>query len=479
MLISLDESMFLYVRLFLRKKSQWFRVNKLGYYSDIANIATASKHLALPHISLAESGSSITDIDEALSLLSLDELKEFAKEAKCSGATKTQISASLSQIAKTQTGLSKLNGQLTLDFTQKGVIQRRTDHYIHKILHKTGPLIRLLSTPVSLFHRLHTVFFRSTNYDEKSLATLILAKISNRTFPKYVVQRTANVFHSREELLEYERAIVYKKEVDDILENGVPTKELLQRVKEVFEDVYPRWKEILRLERGKSHDCISEDDWRTMYYLQRYTPGWVYTRLVFKGAYVLSRFHEYEKEWEVLCELLDQKHFRRGRRGEWWERRALIEVSLSFTASNHEERYMWQFDKGVSQVQAKKKWLKLSLETCELALQDPDTHVIFHPWIQKRLLRLERNLGIPKAEQHTFAHVALRPPVVREFRGVRIDDRDAGKKSAWRSTRDPSKEVSVEELCLEQYEALGWKGFHSENGVVTTIVPSTPRFLLM
>jgi fanconi-associated nuclease 1 len=56
------------------------------------------------------------------------------------------------------------------------------------------------------------------------------------------------------------------------------------------------------------------------------TVGWVYTRLVFKGAYVLSRFHDYEREWEVLAELLDQKLFRRGRRGEWWERRALIEV---------------------------------------------------------------------------------------------------------------------------------------------------------
>jgi fanconi-associated nuclease 1 len=131
---------------------------------------------------------------------------------------------------------------------------------------------------------------------------------------------------------------------------------------------------------------------------------------------------------------------------------------------------MWQFEKNLSQSQAKKKWLKSSLETCELALQDPDTHAIFHPWIQKRLLRLERALGIPKAEQHTFAHVALRPPVVREFTGIRLDNRDIGKKSAWRSLRDATKEISVEELCLEQYEDLGWKGFHSENGVVTTIV---------
>lgn len=131
---------------------------------------------------------------------------------------------------------------------------------------------------------------------------------------------------------------------------------------------------------------------------------------------------------------------------------------------------MWQLDKNLSQAQSKKKWLKLSLETCELALQDPDTHVIFHPRLQKRLLRLERLLGIPKAEQHTFAHVTLRPPVVREFTGVRSSDRDIGKKSVWRSIRDPTKEVSVEELCLEHYENQGWKGFHSENGIITTIV---------
>ena len=267
--------MFLYVRLFLRKKSQWFRVDKLGYYSDISDISAASTHLCLPHVALAEPHSVLADIDEALSLLSLDELKDFAKESKCSGTTKSQISASLSHMARTQAGLSKCsNGQLTLNFTPKGVIQPRTGHYINKILEKTGPLIRLLPGPVALFHRLHTVFFRSTNYDEKSLATLILAKISRRNFPEYTVQRTSNIFNSRDELLEYEQAIVYKKEVDDILEgtSGVPTEEGLQRVKEVFEEVYPRWTGIIKLERGRTH-LIYDDDWRTMYYLQRYTPG--------------------------------------------------------------------------------------------------------------------------------------------------------------------------------------------------------------
>src|SRR5204863_6884396 len=119
----------LYVRLFLRKKSHWFRVHKLEYYSDISNISAASNHLCLSHIALAESQTVLTDIDEALSLLSLDELKDFAKASKCSGTTKSQISASLSQMTKTQIGLGKCsNGQLTLNFTPKGRIRPRTDH---------------------------------------------------------------------------------------------------------------------------------------------------------------------------------------------------------------------------------------------------------------------------------------------------------------------------------------------------------------
>lgn len=266
--------MFLYVRLFLRKRSRWFRIQKLGYYSDISNIQTASTHLTLPHIALAEPHDALGDIDEALSLLSLDELKEFAKESKCSGTTKSQISASLSHMAKTQTGLSKCaSGNLTLNYDQRGAMQPRTTHYVAKILEKTGPLVRLLPGPVALFHRVHTVFFRSTNYDENSLATLILAKLSKRNFPDYMVQRTSTVFQSRDELLEYERAIVYKKEVDDILEgmNGVPTHSDLERVKQIFEQIYPRWKHIVRSERGKPE--MSNDDWRSMYYLRRYTPG--------------------------------------------------------------------------------------------------------------------------------------------------------------------------------------------------------------
>ena len=37
---------------------------------------------------------------------------------------------------------------------------------------------------------------------------------------------------------------------------------------------------------------------------------------------------------------------------------------------------MWRYEKTLSKPLAKKKWLKLSLETCELGLQDPDSQLV-------------------------------------------------------------------------------------------------------
>src|SRR6202008_3429703 len=103
----------------------------------ISNMLAASTHLTLPHIALAEPQSVLTDIDEALSLLSLEEIKKFAKETKCSGTTKSQILASLSHMAKTQAAFAKKsNGQVTLNFTSKGELQSRTDHCMRKVLAK-------------------------------------------------------------------------------------------------------------------------------------------------------------------------------------------------------------------------------------------------------------------------------------------------------------------------------------------------------
>ena len=52
--------------------------------------------------------------------------------------------------------------------------------------------------------------------------------------------------------------------------------------------------------------------------------GHVLTRIVQKGAYALGTLKEYDRELDVLEALLNQRRWRRGRRGRWYDRRALI-----------------------------------------------------------------------------------------------------------------------------------------------------------
>jgi hypothetical protein len=52
--------------------------------------------------------------------------------------------------------------------------------------------------------------------------------------------------------------------------------------------------------------------------------GHVLTRIVQKGAEALGVLKDYDHELEVLEALLNQRRWRRGRRGKWYERRALV-----------------------------------------------------------------------------------------------------------------------------------------------------------
>ena len=107
------EAQYLYVRLFLRKTSSWHRITRLGYHSDIADLPKAIEELQvvrdLPVASSQDqehpgelappegttlgesfmfadrSQDCITTLEEASSLLLLDELKAIAKEVKVQG----------------------------------------------------------------------------------------------------------------------------------------------------------------------------------------------------------------------------------------------------------------------------------------------------------------------------------------------------------------------------------------------------------
>ncbi|KAB8276543.1 VRR-NUC domain-containing protein [Aspergillus minisclerotigenes] len=481
------ESQYLYVRLFLRKTSAWHRINRLGYYSDISDLTSAvndlqrartlpinsppatsppidTEHPNTPKLGtkfhFADKTDQITTLEEASSLLLLDELKTLAKDAKVQGKSKKDLLTALHRASQQQTGLD-----WTSTSTNKASANRDT-HFTQKILDYTGDCIRLATAPRELFERVHLVFYRSTEWTEKSLTTIILAKISRRNFPEYVVCRSSSIFPSRAFLLEFESALRTQFDIDHILEfSGTPTVELLTQVRDHAYKVYPRWKKLCQQEQQKE-DSVYECGEGA--YLRRFSPAWVYTRIIHKGLYSLGRFKEYTEEHRLLCELLGQRLFHAARRGSWYQRKALLE-----------EHYMWNLMswEGRSEDAQRKHWRRIALHTCEEGLQDPDCHLIYHYDLQKRIMKLERALKVVKREQHDFSHVMLAKPEERTVEGIRIEREDTpaqedmsrrGRATVWVDERDGG-ECRVESMCLSWYRDQGWKGYHSEGGIVRTL----------
>ena len=515
---------YLYVRLFLRKTSKWFRVKDLQYYADIGDVEDTVEALQierkLPKIesevvqrpgeldppdglelgtsfAFAESSADhITTLDEASSLLLLDELKTIAKDAKVQGKNKKELLNNLRRTSGRQKGLgfrslsrteteestgSVDSGNLTPDEEEDNADPpsgrlNRDAHYTKKIMNQTGRCIRLALTPLKLFERVHLVFYRDTEWTEKSLTTLILAKISRRNFPVYIVSRSNTIFESRAMLLEFEASLRTQFKVDNILEfNGTPGRKDLETVKSIFEQVYPRW-QILVAEEQRKEDRVYDSGEGA--YLRRFSPAWVYTRIIHKALHPLARFKEHSREHALLCELLEQQLFHAARRGAWYQRKALLE-----------EHYMYALtpSEGRKEVANKKHWKRIALKTCEEGLEDRECHIIYHYDLQKRIRKIEKQLRLPVREQHDFGHVRLSKALERDIYGIKIEreatpSRSLGRKNSingaesrpqtggktvWLDELDTQLPVSVESMSLSHYrKELGWKGYHSEGGVL-------------
>ncbi|KAL2166259.1 hypothetical protein VTG60DRAFT_3072 [Thermothelomyces hinnuleus] len=502
------EAQYLYVRLFLRKTALWHRVERLDYHSDVSDMSSAIGRLlefrSLPRDVKAQSdgddevsrGSQLHDtyrfaddsetcintIEEAISLLTLDELRGLAKEAKVQGKNKAELTKAFCRMSARQIGLvavgvrrSSTNGSADSGDSLGSQDSNRNTHFLKKILAITGPLIRLSEPVFKLFERVHLVFYRSIEWTEKSLTTIILAKMARRNYPEYIVCRSANIFPSRQHLVEFEFSMRKEYEVDQILEfNGPPGEEGFRKVLEVFQSIAPRWRELIREENDRENHVYEFGEGG---YLRRFNAGHAFTRIAHKAAHALGRLHRYREEHELLTELLDQRLFHPARRGAWYQRKALLE-----------ERYMWEAD--VDPVSAdpetrKKHWQRIAVITCETALEDRDCHLIYHYDLQKRLIKLEKKLRVPRRLQHDFGHVKLREPEEHTVQGIQIvrDEPDAkgntgrslNTKTIWldelgdRGEDGQLLHVSVEEMCLSYYRSQGWKGYHSEGGILRTI----------
>lgn len=436
----------------------------------------------------------ITTLEEASCLLRLDELKAMAKDAKVQGKNKRELLHALRCTSQKQGGLGwrglhrtdtedSVKSEISVDTGDENLTKveytegtgiNRDSHFVRKIMAVTGGCIRLASAPLRLFERVHLVFYRSTEWTESSLTTIILARISRRNFPEYIVSRSKNIFPSRSTLLEFEASIRTQFRVDNILESGTATRDSLDKVQEIVDEVYPRWKILVAEERRKEERVYETGEGA---YLRRFSPAWVYTRIIHKGLYPLARSKEHIREHHLLIELLEQHLFHAARRGSWYQRKALLE-----------EHYMWSVEpnEGRNEDAQKKHWKQIALQTCEEGLQDRECHLTFHYDLQKRILKLEKSLKVARRLQHDFGHVTLSKPLERSVEGIRIERElplangnrrnsdpivsRRGAKTIWIDEREGGGECGVEAMCLSWYRNQGWKGYHSEGGIVRTLV---------
>lgn len=506
------------MRLFLRKTSSWHRISRLGYYNDITDTEGAVKQLQKNRDLTGETSSEqsspapklstfvqeqyvfddaftfadasedfIDSVEEAVPLLSLDEVKALAKEAKVQGKNKSDLVKAICRMSSQQAGLLSMglrradttesvessSGNKTLKTSRQSSVSGSVDdgnrrkHFLDKILATTGPCVRLSLPVFKLFERVHLVFYRSTEWTEKSLTTIILAKISRRNFPSYIVSRSSNIFTTRSQLLEFETAMRSEYAVDNILEfNGPTTEEGFQIVIDVFEKVYPRWTCILREEQEKEEQIYESGEGA---YLRRLSPGHAYTRIVHKAAYVFGRLKEHQREHDILTELLGQRLFHLARRGSWYQRKALLE-----------EHYMHALLPNPAYTDPERQrthWKSIAATTCEKALEDPDCHLKYHYDLQKRLVKLEKQLKIPVRLQHGFGHVQLKKPEQHYAEGIQLkkldtvvrNGRGLSMKTIWVDDAEGGRECTVEAMCLSWYRGQGWKGYHAEGGIIRTL----------
>jgi Fanconi-associated nuclease 1 len=210
-------------------------------------------------------------------------------------------------------------------------------------------------------------------------------------------------------------------------------------------------------------------------YLRRLSPAWVYTRIIHKALEILRRRKEHKREHELVTELLQQRLFHHSRRGAWYQRKALLEEHYMAALTDTGKR---------SAEQQKKHWKRIALQTCEEGLQDNLIHIIHHYNLQKRITKLELSLNFPKRMQHDFTHVRLTKPAEVTMEGIRVERTTPslsrrnssphpnsgrrGGKTIWIDPREDG-ECSVEAMCLSHYRNQGWKGYHSEGGIIRTL----------
>ncbi|GAA5922491.1 hypothetical protein JCM3775_005748 [Rhodotorula graminis] len=466
--------------------------------------------------------------ENTLALLSMDELTTLGKRMKVpckSGASRGEWTKALLKTSNQSTlsfflaapptpkvqspvgsaGMERKPsvGSVGVGYDAKGNKLSQSRVVAAQALKLIGPVIRLSPALLTLFNRLSLVYHRTSytagtsSTSASPLTASLLARFGKRAYPTYTVSRSFALFPSRAVLREFEAAMAIEQRVEAALDGvwgpGVPKRaeretkeERLERYGEgvrAWEEIEGEWSRLCAEAEDEARRVKKEEDEAVeaaraagdgegegkgqrgahgrLYYRRRFHPGWPLSRAAYKAAACYAKLGDHDSEVAILRHLLAQTSFRRGKRGDWYDRLALVLMKYPLG----DEALLGDEVKGKKR-ERKDRLLRErrdeALRVCEEGLKDPFTHLIYKSSLQRRIARIESALQVPPDERRTF-DVLLAKSTTRVMEGERVDTPTIGKKSVWRAS--DGAEISVEELCLEQ--------FHSENGVLTMIFALT------
>ncbi|PFH51675.1 hypothetical protein AMATHDRAFT_58424 [Amanita thiersii Skay4041] len=476
------------------------------------------------------------------------------------------ISSSSEENCREDEPTSSSNDTISGKGKERAVLQTQESRLIQMALQMLGKCIKVNSDFYRLVRRLHLICFRCTEHPTSLLLPALLTSFKKRSYPQYQHARDKTIWPTRKELLAYECALELeaaletidsgsgkrepstltldrysvvsigsgtnsptrtpKKKVEagpsrvgleqeeelpdvsaEVQLNAAEEEEAsirkARKVKELlYEQIYPKWKLLIA-------DKTKEGSVKRKSGLERFEPGYVYTRMLHHSVRSLATLKEYEAEYEILQALLGQRHYRRGSRARWYERRALIQMT-----------YLCRTDEKKRDPEV----LRQAMDGVKDALLDEDTGIVWRPGLVRRLQRLEKMLRVPEAEKVQNEGELKQPHRVfvkarrvasqagsvtlesskrmvkgegdkkifqkglhafftqkRNVTETRVENVPVEKENCSAKTRLSSwkgkslwigkdnEEVHVETCALQHYETLGFKGFHAETRILTTI----------
>lgn len=342
---------------------------------------------------------------------------------------------------------TKKSKQMRLCFftsPRKSIADEAAESILEKGRLILGPVVRLSSLVRALLDRFVGLYFLEViPSGEKNLTpnigmptntilgTAILTDLNRLKYPSYSIIRSRPVFLIRQHWLDYEEAVNYERNVQELLNGNDNNDELpLNALQDLLETVKERWQ--IHFNRIELYDGKQPSS--SMYFLRRYSPGWVYTKLMASFIPILERAKAYKEANQLVETLLNQDCYCRGQRGKWWERLVL------------------NLDRHLGEREA-------AQQAARTALQDHHVRTASRLALERRMSKWAGPMVEDITAHGVYDEI---PPTVTIYADPE-DKRKTGRKLLYLLPHQMLG--SVEELALAYFNSEGWLGVHTESRI--------------